>query len=128
MGASGSKLSKDELNTLEKHSNFDSRQIQKLFKSYRELDIQPNGSIDSDQLLNLPELSINPLRKRIVNMVQVDEEKNGIGLVSFNGVVKTLSPMSELATLEEKIKFAFRIYDINGDGVIDHSGTTPPLT
>lgn len=84
MGAGTSRLSKDDINQLTKKTSFSSAQIVKLFKRYKELDKKKEGYIHCDQLLDMPELSVNPLRRRIVNMV--DEDKTG--QISFKAFMK----------------------------------------
>jgi serine/threonine-protein phosphatase 2B regulatory subunit len=115
MGIGSSRLSKDEVNQLVKKTSFSAPQVLKLFKRYKDLDLNNDGRIDTDMLLEMPELSVNPLRRRIVNMVDEDNS----GQVSFKRFMLALSPLCENATRDEKIEFAFRVYDVNHDGLID---------
>lgn len=57
----------------------------------------------------IPELAMNPLVPRIVSMFDG---------VNFRQFVSLLSVFSATAPKEEKVDFAFRIYDVDNDGVI----------
>lgn len=67
------------------------------------------GFITADEFLSIPELSINPLAKRLAFFY------DGI---NFREFVKMLAPYSPKATREDKLKHLFAIWDIDGDGVI----------
>jgi serine/threonine-protein phosphatase 2B regulatory subunit len=102
-----------------KKTSFTGPQILKLFKRYKDLDTDNDGYIDCDLLLEMPELSVNPLKRRIVNMFDTKETQNG--QISFKKFMIALSPLCENATREEKIDFAFRLYDVNRDGKVCQS-------
>jgi serine/threonine-protein phosphatase 2B regulatory subunit len=89
----------------------------KLFQRYKALDISNDGRISTEALLIMPELAVNPLKRRIVHMIDSDNQ----GAVSFKKFMMALAPLSEFAPPEEKIEFAFRVYDVNQDGVISSS-------
>ena len=62
------------------------------------------------------ELAQNPLVKRVIAVL----DKNKDGNVSFLEFVQGLNSLSSHATEEEKLRFAFKIYDINDDGYISN--------
>ena len=47
-------------------------------------------------------------------------DKNKDGLISFLEFVQGLNSLSSSASQEEKLRFAFQIYDINNDGFISN--------
>jgi Ca2+-binding EF-hand superfamily protein len=47
-------------------------------------------------------------------------DKNGDGNISFYEFVMGLSRLSSAGRDEDKLRFAFSIYDINGDGYISN--------
>jgi serine/threonine-protein phosphatase 2B regulatory subunit len=55
------------------------------------------------------------LARTIFKIFDVTETKK----INFRTWVTTLSALSENASLEEKIRFSFGLYDLNGDGKID---------
>ena len=64
----------------------------------------------------LSELANNPLVKRVIAVL----DKNKDGNISFLEFVQGLNSLSAGASQEEKLRFAFAIYDINGDGFISN--------
>lgn len=70
----------------------------------------------SDKILMLLELAQNPLVRRVIAVL----DKNKDGNISFLEFVQGLNSLSAGASQEEKLRFAFQIYDINGDGFISN--------
>lgn len=62
------------------------------------------------------ELAQNPLVKRVIAVL----DKNKDGSISFLEFVQGLNSLSSSASQEEKLRFAFQIYDINNDGFISN--------
>ena len=58
----------------------------------------------------------NPLVKRVIAVL----DKNKDGSISFLEFVQGLNSLSSGAGEEEKLRFAFQIYDINNDGYISN--------
>ena len=54
--------------------------------------------------------------KRVIAVL----DKNKDGSISFLEFVQGLNTLSASSTREEKLRFAFQIYDINGDGYISN--------
>ena len=67
------------------------------------------GFITADEFLSIPELSINPLAKRLAFFY------DGI---NFREFVKLLAPCSPNASREEKVRLLFAIWDVDGDGFV----------
>ena len=79
--------------------------------------IQDNsGTIERDEFLALPQISSNPLATR---MIAIFDEDGG-GDVDFQEFVSGLSAFSSKGNKEEKLRFAFRVYDIDRDGYISN--------
>ena len=80
-------------------------------------DVQDNsGTIERDEFLALPQISSNPLATR---MIAIFDEDGG-GDVDFQEFVSGLSAFSSKGNKEEKLRFAFRVYDIDRDGYISN--------
>ena len=62
------------------------------------------------------ELAQNPLVKRVIAVL----DKNKDGNISFLEFVQGLNSLSAGSSQEEKLRFAFQIYDINNDGFISN--------
>ncbi|EER40382.1 calcineurin regulatory subunit CalB [Histoplasma capsulatum var. duboisii H88] len=79
--------------------------------------IQDNsGTIERDEFLSLPQVSSNPLATR---MIAIFDEDGG-GDVDFQEFVSGLSAFSSKGNKEEKLRFAFKVYDIDRDGYISN--------
>ena len=58
----------------------------------------------------------NPLVKRVIAVL----DRNKDGTISFLEFVQGLNSLSAGASQEDKLRFAFQIYDINNDGFISN--------
>ncbi len=75
-----------------------------------------SGTITRDEFIALPQVSSNPLATR---MIAIFDEDGG-GDVDFQEFVSGLSAFSSKGNKEEKLKFAFKVYDIDRDGFISN--------
>ncbi|KAK0561892.1 Calcineurin subunit B [Tilletia horrida] len=75
-----------------------------------------SGSIDRDEFLQIPAIANNPLALR---MIAIFDEDGG-GTVDFKEFVAGLSAFSNQGSREEKLKFAFKVYDMDRDGLISN--------
>lgn len=121
----------------------DADEIRRLGKRFRKLDLDNSGSLSVDEFMSLPELQQNPLVQRVIDIFDQD----GNGEVDFKGIVKLtsmlrsskikffistnwliflsefiqgVSQFSVKGDKESKLRFAFRIYDMDNDGAISN--------
>jgi serine/threonine-protein phosphatase 2B regulatory subunit len=104
-----------------------------LYKNFSKLDKDKNGTLEPEEFFDIPgkwidifvlffsfltciELANNPLVKRVIAVL----DKNKDGSISFLEFVQGLNSLSAGSTQEEKLRFAFQIYDINNDGYISN--------
>merc|ERR1711963_148206 len=66
--------------------------------------------------MSLPELQQNPLVQRVIEIFDDD----GNGEVDFKEFIQGISQFSVKGDKETKLRFAFRIYDIDNDGYISN--------
>ncbi|KAK4939002.1 Calcineurin subunit B [Elasticomyces elasticus] len=97
-------------------SNFDRDEVDRLRKRFMKLDKDNSGTIEREEFLSLPQVSSNPLATR---MIAIFDEDGG-GDVDFQEFVLGLSAFSSKGNKEEKLKFAFKVYDIDRDGYISN--------
>jgi len=114
MGQAESTLTQYDVEELQEACNyrFTHQEILTLYKRFRQLDRGRKGFITSEELLNIPELSVNPLANSVVH---------AFDCVNFMEFVRLLSAFSPRATRQEKLEFMFRIYDVDGDGIVTAS-------
>jgi len=93
-------------------NTFTSSEIQTLYKRFQQLDKRQKGYISEDELLNIPELAINPLAPRIVQLFVN---------VNFKEFCRLLSFLSNKSMDEEKVKFMFKVYDVDADGIVSRN-------
>jgi serine/threonine-protein phosphatase 2B regulatory subunit len=101
---------------IENTSSFTLDEIQRLHKRFTKLDTNKNGLIDKEEFLAIPGMKNNPLATRVMDVFDSD----GTGDVDFKEFLEGLSKFSARGNKEEKLRFAFSIYDIDRDGFISN--------
>jgi len=86
-----------------------------LYKKFLTLDKDKSGSVSMDEFLKIPQLAANPLLARIVSIF----DKDGNDGVEFNEFIAALATFHS-GTAQDKLKFVFKIYDIDNDGFISN--------
>ncbi|CAH3128067.1 calcineurin subunit B type 1 [Stylophora pistillata] len=97
-------------------THFDADEIRRLGKRFRKLDLDKSGALSVDEFMSLPELQQNPLVQRVIDIFDTD----GNGEVDFKEFIEGVSQFSVKGDKESKLKFAFRIYDMDNDGFISN--------
>lgn len=82
-------------------------EISALYKRFRSLDRSHKGFLSSDELMNIPELSINPLAHRMIRLFEG---------VNFKEFCRLLAPFSRKATSDMKVAAMYTVFDVDGDG------------
>lgn len=116
MGADQSRLTPEDIDELESISYFSAKEIKSLFHRFQKLDRNGSGVLTSNDFQFIPELSMNPLCHRIIAVL----DEAGNEQVNFKMFVKAMSIFTGKAKEEEKVKFAFKIFDVDGDNVISN--------
>merc|ERR1712244_72184 len=101
---------------LELGATFDADEIKRLGKRFKKLDLDNSGSLSVDEFMSLPELQQNPLVQRVIEIFDDD----GNGEVDFKEFIQGVSQFSVKGDKNSKLRFAFRIYDIDNDGYISN--------
>ncbi|KAI7822529.1 calcineurin subunit B [Gamsiella multidivaricata] len=91
-------------------------EIQRLYKRFMKLDKDGSGSIDKEEFLAIPQIATNPLASRLIAIMDED----GGGDVDFKEFIAGLSAFSNKGKKVEKLRFAFKVYDMDRDGFISN--------
>ena len=125
MGSYGSKiqLEDSDLEDIEKETGFTKSQIKRLYSRFSNLDKGMEGRLSRNDFLRIPEFSINPLSRRLLDLFFIENgDTDGCNFRQFVRTLARFRPETDgpnpLNTREEKLRFAFKIYDVNNDGKI----------
>lgn len=88
-------------------------EIEKMQARFRQLDKLQLGVITFEQLVSLPAFAINPFADRLFSIIAESSDT-----INFEQFVSFLHVFSAHCSRPEKLRFAFRVYDWNSDGVI----------
>ena len=111
--------------------------ISEYFYRFSSLDKQDKGYLSREDFLRIPELAINPLGDRIVHAFFFESRSGDEDKVDFKDFVRVLAHFrpidksaekNKLNTRMEKLQFAFRMYDLDGDGKITKKELKTVLT
>ena len=86
-----------------------------LYHNFIELDQDQSAFIEPEEFFELDEIMENPIVKRVISVF----DKNKDGKISFFELVIGLSALTDYSYNKlEKLKFAFQVYDSNGDDLL----------
>jgi calcineurin B homologous protein 1 len=113
-------LQKDEISEIATETGFTSKQIQRLYSRFTSLDKNDTGYLSKQDFERIPELHINPLKDRIIEVLIDDnghDEK-----INFRQFAKVFSTFrrgkTDSISKENKLKFLFSVYDRDKDNKI----------
>lgn len=109
-------FSKEELQELQDSTALTETQILRLYKRFAKLDKDRSGSISREEFNSIPALASNPLVDRVLAVMDTTGDK----CVDFGEFVRALSVLSSQTAKQEKLRFTFKMYDIDGDGRISN--------
>lgn len=112
MGANTSALLSEELDEISRQADLSPLEVKRLYKRFQKLDRTQSGTLDTDELLMIPELAMNPLHPRLVAVFEN---------VNFHHFVNNISAFSPSGSQDKKVDFAFKVYDVDADGFISAS-------
>ncbi len=119
-------LQKEEIEEIQKETGFSKRQIVRLYSRFVSLDKSDNGALSREDLLRIPELAINPLGDRIIHAFFMDSPDSKINFRQFMRTLSLFRPIKNhdkdvenaCNSRDNKLKFAFRMYDLDNSGAV----------
>ncbi|KDE09640.1 hypothetical protein MVLG_00046 [Microbotryum lychnidis-dioicae p1A1 Lamole] len=118
MGKSQSKLSPEDLKDLQKNTYFDKKELQQWYKGF--VKDCPSGVLNQEEFARIYKQFFpfgNP--KAFAEHVFKVFDKNNNGTIDFREFICALSITSR-GQLDEKLQWAFQLYDIDSDGTITY--------
>mmetsp|Transcript_56071 Transcript_56071/g.122064 ORF Transcript_56071/g.122064 Transcript_56071/m.122064 type:complete len:197 (+) Transcript_56071:150-740(+) len=114
-------LSEEEVDELTVIAAFSAPEIQRLWVLFSELNADQAGCIAHADIIRIPQLRHNPLGQRILaaGAAKLRDQR-----VSFKDFVVQLSVFSPQTPYEAKLRFAFKVYDFDGDGKLGRDDLT----
>jgi len=90
--------------------------LKKIHRRFKKLDTDHSGTISLEEFTKIPELANNPLLQRIISVFDTNKDDE----IQFSEFLSGLSIFTSKGNREAKLRFAFNVYDINGDGFISN--------
>lgn len=117
-------LHKEEVQAISDETGFSAKQIKRLYNRFTSLDKDNTGYLTRQDFLKIPELHINPLCDRIIEVLIEDYGQDGkLNFSQFTKLFSTFrrgkADTSGLNSKENKLKFLFGMYDRDKDGRIN---------
>jgi len=131
-------LQPEDIEKIGSETGFTASQIDRLYSRFTSLDKEQKGYLSREDFLRIPELAINPLGDRIVHAFFYESLEGTEDKVNFTDFVRVLSHFRPIEKQKksdlvegggeiqpnsrmEKLHFAFRMYDLDGDEMISQN-------
>ncbi|XP_063221960.1 calcineurin B homologous protein 1 isoform X2 [Bacillus rossius redtenbacheri] len=116
-------LREEEIAQIQEETGFTPNQIERLYSRFTSLDRGDCGTLSREDFLRIPELAINPLGDRIVHAFFEEGSTDRVNFRQFMRVLARFRPIKKgrdnrLNSREQKLKFAFKMYDLDNDDKI----------
>lgn len=116
-------LQEEEIAQIQEETGFSPSQIERLYSRFTSLDKGDNGALSREDFLRIPELAINPLGDRIVHAFFMESSDDRVNFREFMRVLARFRPIkknrdNKMNNREEKLRFAFRMYDLDDNSSI----------
>ncbi|CBH14949.1 calcineurin B subunit, putative [Trypanosoma brucei gambiense DAL972] len=117
VAAVASAPSAEEVSELRKHTRLSEAQITRLHERFTALDRCGKGLISPSDFQSIASVASNPLLSRVLTVVS----SSGDGNISFVDFAKAFAVFLPQTDRQEKLRFTYMMYDIDGDDKISNS-------
>lgn len=107
-------LTEEDFRSLTQLTAFNKAELNALFAMFRPHLPEGQDAADVRALASTPAIAVHPLIQRVLLM----HNQNKSGRMTFAEFASAMRSLSVRATLEQKLKFTFDLYDMNGSGTI----------
>lgn len=107
-------LPPEQAHQLAARTIFSAKEIQGLYRRFKELDVSGNSILEYEECLAVDELRANPFAPRICELFSED----GSGSLTFTNFLDMKSAFSKKASPDVRIVWAFALWDFDGDDLI----------
>merc|ERR1711981_451931 len=130
------RLPEGEMDAIVSQSDFSQKQVTRLYERFQRLDKQERGYLTREDFLRIPELAINPLAERIIDMFIIQSKSNQnhhatpddrVNFKEFCCMLSNFKSTSkktddvESDSRTKKLRFLFKMYDQDDDGYVTTS-------
>lgn len=116
MGNSGCSLNGQEKRNLVRSACFTEGDVKRLYKRFKELDVENVDAISLDAIVSMPIMQNNPLVERISEVF----DTNSDGTITFTELLAGIAKVVQSASVMEKSRFIFDVYDMDKNGYISN--------
>ena len=92
-------------------------EIKRLHKRFCKIDVDNSHTLSAEEVQAIPGLEANPLVSRVIDIFDSDNN----GEIDFKEFLEGMSLFIVREGIESKLKFIFKIYDIDNDGFISNA-------
>ncbi|KAI8479189.1 PREDICTED: calcineurin B homologous protein 1-like [Branchiostoma belcheri] len=119
-------LRQEEIEQIQRETGFSHNQITRLYSRFTSLDKGQNGALSREDFQRIPELAINPLGERVVQLFFLEGEDEQVNFRQYMRTLARFRPLDPnqkndkdgVNSREKKLEFAFRMYDLDQDNRI----------
>ena len=92
-------------------------EIRRLRKRFCKIDVDKSHTLSAEEIQAIPGLESNPLVRRVIEIFDKDKNKE----IDFKEFLEGISLFIAREGKESKLKFIFKMYDIDDDGFITNA-------
>jgi len=116
MGNSAGNLTQEGIEQMKSDNNLTEKELKRLYRRFKKLDADGSGTLSTTEFQSIPEFAVNPLLERVLSVFDTNKDNE----IEFSEFISGLATFTQKGNKENKLKFAFQIYDIDGDGYISN--------